>query len=155
MSNIGHEVLSILSPPPEKGTQSQGGFQPRLLASSTCRQEGTAWQEGPQGTKVDFLEGERLHHLLAGQEHLEHSLAGRSSKLLLRSRFLLPCQPRLVLPPVRGHFSLSIQRMRWNVTKRRKASDSMSQKKQADTINASFALLTVLTIYKCIIGLMI
>ena len=147
MSNIGHKVLFILSPPPEKGTQSQGGFQPRLLASSTCRQEGSAWQEGPQGTKVDFLEGERLHHLL------EHSSAGRLSKLLLRSRFLLPCQPRLVLPPVRGCFSLSIQR--WNVTKRRKASDSMSQKKQADTINASFALLTVLTIYKCIIGLMI
>ena len=111
MSNTGHKVLFILSSPPEKGTQSQGGFQPRLLASSTCRQEGTAWQEGPQGTKVDFLEGERLDHLLAGQEHLEHSLAGRSSKLLLRSRFLLPCQPRLVLPPVRGRFSLSIQRM--------------------------------------------
>ena len=111
MSNTGHKVLFILSSPPEKGTQSQGGFQPRLLASSTCRQEGTAWQEGPQGTKVDFLEGERLDHLLAGQEHLEHSLAGRSSKLLLRSRFLLPCQPRLVLPPARGRFSLSIKRM--------------------------------------------
>ena len=110
MSNTGLKVLFILSPPPEKGTQSQGEFQPRLLASSTCRQEGTAWQEGPQGTKVDFLEGERLDHLLAGQEHLEHSLAGRSSKLLLRSRFLLPCQPRLVLPPVRGRFSLIIQR---------------------------------------------
>ena len=111
MSNIGHKVLFILSSPPEKGTQSQGGFQPRLLASSTCRQEGTAWQEGPQGTKVDFLEGERLDHLLGGQEHLEHSFAGRSSKLLLRSRFLLPCQPRLVLPPVRGRLSLSKQRM--------------------------------------------
>ena len=106
MSNTGHKVLFILSSPPEKGTQSQGGFQPRLLASSTCRQEGTAWQEGPQGTKVDFLD-----HLLGGQEHLEHSLAGRSSKLLLRSRFLLPCQPRLVLPPVRGRFSLIIQRI--------------------------------------------
>ena len=149
MSNTGHKVLFILSPPPEKGTQSQGGFQPRLLAWSTCRQEGTAWQEGPQGTKVDFLEGERLHHLL------EHSLAGRSSKLLLRSRFLLPCQPRLVLPPVKRSFFSQYTENGWNVTKRRKTSDSMSQKKQADTINASFALLTVLTIYKCIIGLMI
>ena len=85
---------NVLCSPPEKGTQSQEGFQHLLPASSTCPQEETPWPGGPQGTIVDHLEEDCL-------------LVEPLSKLLLHSPFLLPCQLRLVLPPVRKMFSCS------------------------------------------------
>ena len=81
-------LLFILSSPPEKGTQSQEGFQHRLPALSTCPQEETPWLGEP---RVDHLEEERL----------DRFLVGALSKLPPHSRFLLPCQLRLVLPPVK------------------------------------------------------